>query len=215
MYNVNIKVHRVPKQYFRRFVYCKNARNVRTHLKMFVHSMSKRKPMHFNQIWPKFRNLQSFLIQLQEGTFLHFFMQHLVLAVLYEGMASVLVAPTRNLPPNKPFSSKMILQVANFYQSSLQAPIYCISMDRCKCCWGLDKVWTRAPPAESFFLLLPFFHLKLFPIVPRFLCVGFLWPKVSPGAHCLGWKSLKAVSARPVVCQPDSRWHPVDVQESS
>ena len=98
MYNVNIKVHRVPKKYFRRFVYCKNARDVRTHLKMFVHSMSKRKPMHFNQISPKFRNLQSFLIQLQEGTFLHFFMQHLVLAVLYEGMASVLVAPTRNLP---------------------------------------------------------------------------------------------------------------------
>ena len=73
MYNVNIKVHRVPKQYFRNFVYCKNARDVRTHLKMFVHSMSKRKPMHFNQIWPKFRNLQSFLIQLQEGTFLHFY----------------------------------------------------------------------------------------------------------------------------------------------
>ena len=144
MYNVNIKVHRVPKKYFRRFVYCKNARDVRTHLKMFVHSMSKRKPMHFNQISPKFRNLQSFLIELQEGTFLKFFIQHLLLAVLYERMASVLVAPTRNLPPNKPFSSKMILQVANFYQSSLQAP-----MGRCKSCWATIQAH------KCVFILLP------------------------------------------------------------
>ena len=90
------------------------------------------------------RNLQSFLIQLQDGTFLHFFMQHLLLAVLYERMASVLVAPTRNLPPNKPFSSKMILQVANFYQSSLPAP-----MGRCKSCWATIQAH------KCVFILLP------------------------------------------------------------
>ena len=124
MYNVNIKVHRVTKQYFRRLVYCKN-------VKMFLQSMSKRKPMHFNQISPKCRNLQSFLIQLHKGTFLHFLDATAPPAGSFvqedgkcTGCFNKEPAPRLNL-----FSSKMIPQVANLYQSSLQAP-----MGHCKSC---------------------------------------------------------------------------------